>query len=133
MNKENIIYKLDDAELLDYVRFVILKNTDLEEDDIIQSILAISLNPVDYDLADKLCTKFIESENYNIKNMSIMAVGHIARVYKKLVNEELYKKIQIMYLDQGNPFSGLASDTLDDIQIFLGIPKLRKQSTETDF
>ena len=83
----------------------------------------MSLNEIDFELADKLCTKFIHDKDKDIKVASLQAIGHIARVYKKLVNKDLYNYICKIYKDKKHPQCGYAEDALSDIQIFLNIPK----------
>ncbi len=121
--QKSVIYNLKGKDFFDFLNKMIASQTSFSKDDVIQSLLVMSLNPIDFNIAEKLCEKFIESEDQEIRNLSIMAVGHIARVYKKLVNEKLYQYIKDIYLERKNQFSVTASETLDDIQCFLHIPK----------
>jgi|LakMenEpi03Aug12_release.lakeMendotaPanAssembly.Ray.scaffolds.fasta_scaffold632125_2 hypothetical protein len=123
MKKQSIIYKLKDKELFDFLIAMINEKVDFEKDDVIQSLLVMSLNEIDYDLADKLCTKFIHNEDLDIRVISIQAIGHIARVYEKLINKDLYDDICKIYKDKKHPLCGYVEDALNDIQIFLKIPK----------
>jgi hypothetical protein len=126
MRKESIIYRLEGKEFFDFLNKMASNEVDFTKEDAIQALLITSLNPIDYNLAEKLCAKFIESSDYEIKNLSVISIGHISRVYKKLVSEKLYETLKNIYFDQTSTFSETASDALDDIQMFLGLPKPTK-------
>ena len=128
MKKESTIHELKGKEFFNFLNRMVSNKGHFNKEDIIQALLVMSLNPIDYNLAENLCTTFIESKDYEIKNLSIISIGHIARVYKKLVDETLYNKVKELYFDKESPFSETASDTLDDIQIFLGIQKPKSLS-----
>lgn len=128
MINKNPIYQLDHDDLIKYISSIIDERIILENDkEIIDAILIMCMNDIDYRLTDKLCSKYFYNRDYYVKRMSIMAVGHIARVYGKLVNKELYEQIVCIYLDKSSQYCELASDALDDIQTFLKIPKPQKR------
>jgi len=119
---EHYLSYLPPKELQVEIAKMIKNPTAYSEDDFIFALLMLSTNKIDFKLTDSLASFCIDSQNEHIKNMAVMAVSHIARVYKKLVNQELYSKIITLYLDESNPLSGQAHETLEDIQIFLKIP-----------
>lgn len=123
MKKQSIIYELQGQRFLDFLTAMISDEIDFEKDDVIQSLLVMSLNEIDYKLADELCAKFIYDNDQDIKIICIQAIGHIARVYEKLVNKRLYDYICEIYKDKKHPLCGYVEDALNDIQIFLKIPK----------
>ncbi len=123
MKKQSIIYELKDQEFFDFLTAMIDEKVDFEKDDVIQSLLVMSLNEINYDIADKLCTKFIHDKDFDISALSVMAISHIARVYGKLVNKELYDYICEIYKDKKHPLCGHVDEALSGIQVSLKIPK----------
>lgn len=120
--KENI-FETEPSKLFEFIKAILDGTIIFDKEDVRNSLLLMSLNKVDYELADKLCTNFIHDKDEDISRLSVQAIGHIARVYEKLINKDLYEYICEIYKDKKHPLCGYVEDALNDIQIFLKIPK----------
>lgn len=95
-----------------------------EIDKLLNAILYYATNDVNFELAQKLCILYYNSPIKELKYISIVCIGHIARVYKKLVDEQILENITKMAFDSHHEFYGVADDTLDDIEMFAHIKNL---------
>lgn len=86
-------------------------------------ILSFAMSEVDFTLIEALCEKFIKSKDEDLKRISIICVGHVARVYQREVNSNITAEIYNIYEDKTHQCWGEADTALDDIEIFLKIPK----------
>ena len=86
-------------------------------------ILYYTLNFINYNTANDLCYLFIKSESTEYKNIGIVCVGHLARLYKQFPSPEILAILEKNYADANSEYWRVIDDTLDDMSIFLGIPK----------
>jgi hypothetical protein len=82
-------------------------------------LLNVSLATMDKIAAKNLCELYYTSETKEIKHVAILCVGHIARVYKSLVDPAIIGEIKVIALDPAHAHYGVANDTLDDIEVFV--------------
>jgi hypothetical protein len=82
-------------------------------------LLNVCLTNVDKVAAKNLCERYYSSNTKEIKHVAILCVGHIARVYKALVDPAIIGDIKKIALDPGHIHYGVANDTLDDIEVFV--------------
>ena len=120
--KKNV-FEMETPKLFKFIKEVLNEKITVDKEIIKDILLLMSLNEVDYELADKLCSKFVHDKDFDISKLSVISIGHIARVYKKLVNNELYNYICKIYKDKKHLLYDSAEDVLNDINIFLKIPK----------
>ena len=93
--------------------------SETEISEMIKHLLGLSVHEIDFDAAKKLCESYYKSEVFLIKRISIMCAGHIARVYRKLIDLEIIKEINEISKNPSSEFYGVANDALDDIETFL--------------
>ena len=86
-------------------------------------ILSLTMNKIDFALAEALCEKFINSTDNTLQTIAITSIGHIARVYHCKVNSEIMKEIDRIYKDSTHPNWATVDDALDDISQFLNESK----------
>lgn len=97
-----------------------INSTDpMEIEHIVHQVLNACLNQIDDIAAKNLCELSFTSSTKEIKHVSILCVGHIARVYKELVDPSIIEEIKKIALDSNHIHFGVANDTLDDIEIFV--------------
>jgi hypothetical protein len=82
-------------------------------------LLNVCLTNVDKIAAKNLCELYYTSRTKEIKHVAILCVGHIARVYKSLVDPTIIGDIKEIALDPTHIHYGVANDTLDDIEVFV--------------
>lgn len=111
------------ARLRSFMNSLINNKFDLEYDEAKHALLLMSLNPIDFKIAESLCEKYLINEDDSLHYLSLLCIGHIARVYEKLVKKELYNKIIEIYFGDNEKLSHGAESALDDIQMFLKIKK----------
>ncbi|MBP7190440.1 MAG: hypothetical protein KA998_04295 [Rickettsiaceae bacterium] len=101
--------------------FIECKNV-LSTDDKAALILLYSMNGLDFDINERLCSKLLKDEDIELRGLAICCVGHIARVYKKLVKEEILHYMLDHY-NKGDPLYYRVDDALDDIEGSLKIKR----------
>lgn len=120
---------LPPKELKAEIEKMIKNSTVYSTNDFIFALLMLSTNKINFNLADHLASFCIDSQDKYVKDMAIMAVGHIARVYKKRVNQELYRKVIEFYFQDNDLFlQEGAYDALCDLRMFLKIPLPLRQT-----
>lgn len=120
MSSEKLIYQ--EVKSLTKTKMIeLLKNNNIEKQDIIDIILCTSMNNVSFKLAEKVCERFIRSEDLDIKYLAVVAVGHIARVYGRLINKKILEEITNLYGGKDPVIYGAAKGSLGDIKVFLNI------------
>lgn len=82
-------------------------------------LLNASLTMTDKIASKNLCELYYTSKTKEIKHVAILCVGHIARVYKSLVDQAIIGDIKKIALDPKHVHYGVANDTLDDIEVFV--------------
>lgn len=97
------------------------KMSNFEEDS--AAILYYTLNFINYEIASNLCDIFVKSSDREYKNLGIICVGHLCRIYKKFPILEIIQNLEKEYSNTKSEYWGAIDDTLDDISIFLNIPK----------
>lgn len=95
-----------------------------EIDEMIHHLLGLSLYKIEFRAAKQLCEAYFKSQNKSIKHISILCVGHIARVYKKLVDQVIIEEIKRIGLDLNHEFYSVSNDVLDDIESYVD-PNIR--------
>lgn len=121
-NKFSLSY-LPPKELEIEVEKMISNPTLYSKENFIDALLLLSMNNINFKLADHLTSFCIHSRSKSVKNMAVMAVGHIARVYKRKINQALYCKIvEICLQDKDLFLQEGAYDALCDLRMFLKIP-----------
>ena len=98
-----------------------LKDENIKKNDIIDIILCAAMNEICFKFAEKMCRKFIKSDDLNMKGLVITAVGHIARVYGKLVDVKILDHVIKAYEGEYAGLQCSAECTLGDIKHFLNI------------
>ena len=82
---------MEPESLKKYLQKVIDFPKSFSQEEIKDSILISSMNPISFNLAEELCRKFVDNDNETLQFLAITAVGHIARVYKKKVADESWE------------------------------------------
>lgn len=90
-----------------------------EVHEMVHHLLSLSLNEIEFNAAKQLCEAYFKSKNTIIKRLSILCVGHIARVYKKLVEPFMIEDIKKIGSNPNDEFYGVANDALDDIESYV--------------
>ena len=116
MSNKIVLYKTRSKEIIDSCKISNFK----EDSDV---ILYYTLNFIDYRIANNLCLIFIEQSSKEYKNLGIVCTGHLCRIYKKAPCLKIMRILEKHYSDKNNEYWGAIDDTLDDISIFLKIPK----------
>ena len=93
------------------------------QEEIKDSILISSMNPISFNLAEELCRKFVDNDNETLQFLAITAVGHIARVYKKKVADDIMSKLKTIYEIKNHALRGAVDTAYDDLDVFLHISK----------
>ncbi|WP_010304008.1 hypothetical protein [Candidatus Odyssella thessalonicensis] len=130
MTKQSIFSSItNDEEAKELISMILEDKLSVSKQDILDCILVASFNEIDFDLADRVCRKYITSDDPDIKGLTMTAVGHIARVYDRLVDPFTLQCVIDSYLGNDIDLSGQAGSALDDIDNFLGINylQLKKQ------
>lgn len=84
---------------------------------ICDALIRITYYDHDYKWVQSKCIIFLNSNDLNVKRLSIICLGHLARIHKQLDKEiviPLLKKLQ-----NNLNVRGVVEDTLDDIELFL--------------
>lgn len=101
MSEEKLIYR--EVPFYTQTKMIeLLKDKNIEKDDILDIILCVSMNEISFKFAEKVCRKFIKSGDLDIKKLVIISVGHIARVYRKLVHIKIINELIKTY-DEKHP------------------------------
>jgi HEAT repeat protein len=90
-----------------------------KEEEILKSLLILSMNKIDYDLALKQINLHINSNNNNIKRVAILSLGHVARVYGKMDLNTFLPILKNNLENADKKIAGTSSDVLSDFEIFL--------------
>jgi hypothetical protein len=84
---------------------------------ITDKLLDMTYNNDNWEYVQNECLKYLEDENYDIAQLAIICLGHIATFHSHIDKEKvlpiLYKKIPDKEL------SGVVEDALDDIKMFV--------------
>ncbi|MDP3641283.1 MAG: hypothetical protein Q8R43_02485 [Alphaproteobacteria bacterium] len=70
-----------------------VNHTSQEVSELLDIILSYSFHETDFNTANKMCRLYFETGVENFRYMAILCSEHIARVYNKLVDEDLIKRI----------------------------------------
>ncbi len=122
MGKRNKIFEYEFDQLIEWLDAVLVDQIEYSEEDTTAALVLMSYNEVDFERANKLCVKFFNHDSVVVKKMVLQSVGNIARVYEKLVDQDLFESIIKIYNVKKNPLCGDARQALADIKIFLKIP-----------
>lgn len=90
-----------------------------EDYELIDLIIPYCVEEVDFEMAEKLCRLYINSAMPNLVYIAVQCVGHIARVYEKLVDIKIIHKIIHIANDHESvyyPSKDQAVDVLYEIQ-----------------
>jgi hypothetical protein len=84
---------------------------------ITDKLLDMTYNNDNWEYVQDECIKYLENENYDIVQLAIICLGHIATFHNNIDKEKvlpiLYKKMQDKEL------IGVVEDALDDIKMFV--------------
>jgi hypothetical protein len=122
MEEKHYLYGLSRADLEAEVKRMIEHYDAYSREDLVYALLLLSSNLINYSLADRLASLCIDSPDYWVKNMAVLSVGHMARVYGCRVNQGLYDKVVEIFADRSNPLWGASQSALCDLRMFLKIP-----------
>lgn len=104
--------------------FDVLENAERFSDNIIiNCILSCSMNEIDFDLAQKLCKKFLFCKNPEIQRIAIISASHIVRVYRRELNNEINKKLIEIYRKKETEYWPEVEEVFEDFEIYLGHSK----------
>lgn len=76
-------------------------HTSQEVSELLDIILSYSFHETDFNTANKMCRLYFETCVENFQYMAILCSEHIARVYNKLVDEDLIKTIVNIAVSNG--------------------------------
>lgn len=90
------------------------------DQNIINGILSISMHPIDKEKAIKYALKYIGHSNNTLKRVAIIALGHIARVYKEVDKSIILPPLEEIYndLNEDKEIRGIAEDAISDVKMF---------------
>jgi hypothetical protein len=89
--------------------------------DVLDALLSISMNNIDYLKAIDFVKMHINNENQNIKRIAILSLGHIARVYKKMDTKTFVPFLISQSKSDNKKIAATADEVLDDFKIFLKV------------
>lgn len=78
-------------------------------------LLSFSLQEVDFTTGKKLCELYYRSMSSDLKYISIICAGHIARVYGELIDKEIILEIKQIAHDPKHRYFEAAKIALEDI------------------
>jgi hypothetical protein len=104
---------MNDTEWIKLIRKYL--NSDVEK--AVGEIVGFSNYAESYDIAEKFLLELTQSKEPNIKGISILGLGHLARVHK-LSSEKAVSIVKLALTDDDKFVSGHADSAADDISFF---------------
>ena len=98
-----------------------------EVEDISGVMLSFAIYKINFTFAEALCEKFIKSTNDDLRWYAIICVGHIARVYSRLVNSNIMQEVNRINKDLKHPVWGATDIAFGDINVFLKTRKIKNK------
>ncbi|MGI4850815.1 MAG: hypothetical protein ACRYGR_02610 [Janthinobacterium lividum] len=98
-----------------------LKDENIKKDDVIDIILCAAMNEICFKFAEKVCRKFIKSDDLDIREIAVDSVAHIARVYGKPVDVKILNHVVKAYEGGHAGLRSRAEYVFGDIQVFLNL------------
>jgi hypothetical protein len=83
---------------------------------IIDALLRLSHFPIEYDQTERACLTHLDSEDFNVRRIAVLALGHLARTCRFIDKGKIIPILKAM--SQDPTISGTVEDALDDIEIF---------------
>ena len=91
----------------------------------IDGLLSLALYDREWKLVEDLCLKMLHDPDTDIVATAILALGHLARIHRQLDLDRVLPELEA--LKSNEALAGRVSDTLDDINIYVG-----DRNTQTD-
>lgn len=120
---EDVVPYMSPEELAKEVDKIIENPSAYSKMYIMDIILILSMNEIDFELSEKICRAFVGGVIESIQRVALYAISHMARVYKKLVSKDILQELEKVYKNKDHEYWGVAEDVYDDLEIFLKIPK----------
>jgi hypothetical protein len=83
---------------------------------IIDALLRLSHFPIEYDQTEQACLTYLDSEDFEVRRIAVLALGHLARTCRFIDKGKIIPILKAMGKDP--TISGTVEDALDDIEIF---------------
>lgn len=104
---------MNDKDWIDLIRNSICNNVE----EAVSEIVGFSNYAENYEIAEKFLLELTQSKEPNIKGISILGLGHLARVHKQS-SEKAVTAVKLALSDMDEYVAGHADSAADDIAQF---------------
>lgn len=102
----------------------LLKSTNVN--DKLDALLLTVLGSGDYEASDKLIFQFTNSDESDLRRNSILCIGHLVRIHKRIALEKYIPILDRILSSQDEVVVDNAEDALNDIWIFFDKDKIKE-------